>query len=295
MREYAFETFDVFTQDRFAGNPLAVIMDARGLSDDDMQTIAREFNLSETTFILPPDDPAHAARVRIFTPVYEMPFAGHPTVGTAIAIAKARGLSGEITLELNAGLFPVRVEINDATSFAEFQNPNLPAQIGEAPSADALEKALGLPPGALDRGNHAPRSVGAGVTFLYACASLEHVRQARVDSSAWAALALDKIVGVYLYAASGDSPEAAYHARMFAPDAGVLEDPATGSAAAALPGQLALAGAAPNGENRWQIEQGYEMGRPSQIYATAVAENGVIQSVRIGGYAVPVQSGRIAI
>ncbi|MEX0644973.1 MAG: PhzF family phenazine biosynthesis isomerase, partial [Parvularculaceae bacterium] len=111
MKTYDFETWDVFTDQRFAGNPLAVVMDARGLSSEAMQMITREFNLAETSFVLPPENPANTARVRIFTPGYEMPFAGHPTVGTSIAIARARKLSGALKIELKAGLFPVKVDM----------------------------------------------------------------------------------------------------------------------------------------------------------------------------------------
>ncbi len=293
MKAYDFETLDVFTDAKFAGNPLAVIMDARGLSDDEMQTITREFNLSETTFVLPPEEPANTARVRIFTLGYEMPFAGHPTVGTAIAIARARNLSGEIRLELNTGIFPVRLDMRGPALFAEFCNPILPAEEGAAPSAEALEAALGLPQDVLDRNGHRPRRISAGSVYIYVCAKLEAVRHARLNSSAFEALGLDKTVGVYLYAAGGEAPDADYHARMFAPTAGIVEDPATGSAAAALPGQIARAEPLGDGTHRWIIEQGFEIGRPSRIIARVETANGAVTSVRIGGAAVPVQTGQI--
>jgi trans-2,3-dihydro-3-hydroxyanthranilate isomerase len=297
MKAYDFETLDVFTDAKFAGNQLAVIMDARGLSDDEMQTITREFNLSETTFVLPPEDPANTARVRIFTLCYEMPFAGHPTVGTAIAIARARNLSGEVKLELNTGLFPVRLDMSGPAPFAEFCNPNLPVEEGAAAaaaaSAEALEAALGLPEGSVDRDRHRPRTISAGAVYVYVCAELEAVRAARLNSSAFEALGFDQTVGVYLYAAGGEAPDADYHARMFAPTAGIAEDPATGSAAAALPGQIARAETLSDGTHRWVIEQGYEIGRPSRIIATVETANGAVTSVRIGGAAVPVQTGQI--
>ena len=137
MTRYDYETLDVFTDRKFAGNQLAVIMDARGLTTADMLTITREFNYSETTFVLPPEQPGNTARVRIFTLGYEMPFAGHPTVGTAIAIARARKLTGALTLELNTGVFPVRVDLDRRAPFAEFQNPNLPKETGAAPDASS--------------------------------------------------------------------------------------------------------------------------------------------------------------
>ena len=293
MRVFEFETYDVFTGERFAGNPLAVVMDAKGLSGEEMQTITREFNLAETSFVLPPENPAHTARVRIFTPGYEMPFAGHPTVGTAIAVARARGLSGEIKFELNAGLFPVEVETNEDGGFATFTNPNLPKETSPTPSIEALEAALSLPAGTIERGAARPRCVGAGVDFIYCRSSMAGVRKAKVNSAAWDALGLDEIVGIHLYAEGGKAADATYHARMFAPGAGVVEDPATGSAAAALPGHVALCGDLADGDHQWIVEQGFEMGRPSRINATISAAGGAIQSVRIGGSAISMQKGQI--
>lgn len=293
MTRYNFETLDVFTDKRFAGNPLAVLMDARGLSTADMLTVTREFNLSETTFVLPPEDPSNTARVRIFTLGYEMPFAGHPTVGTAIAIARARKLSGELRLELNTGVFPVSVDLDRPAPFAEFQNPNLPAERGAAPDAALIEAALSLPGGSIAHGPHRPRLVGAGVNYLFARAPIEAVRAAKINSAAFDAIAIDETVGVLLYAEGGEAKDASYHVRMFAPNAGVPEDPATGSAAAALPGQIALSQKLADGSHRWVIEQGFEMGRPSRIQATVETLASVVKSVRVGGEAVPVMSGQI--
>lgn len=293
MTRYDFETLDVFTGRKFTGNQLAVVMDARGLSTDDMLTITREFNYSETTFVLPPENPGNTARVRIFTLGYEMPFAGHPTVGTAIAIARARKISGDLRLELNTGVFPVKVDLDRPAAFAEFQNPNLPAERGAAPDAALIEAALSLPKGAIDRGAHRPRLVGAGVNYLFAKAPLIAVRAARLNSGAFEAVALDETVGVLLYAEGGEATDAAYHARMFAPNAGIPEDPATGSAAAALPGQIALSQKLADGTHHWVIEQGFEMGRPSCIRATVETLAGAVTSVRIGGEAVSVMTGQL--
>lgn len=295
MPRYAFETFDVFTDRRFAGNPLAVVTDARGLSDAAMQTVTREFNLAETTFVFPPEDPANTARVRIFTPEYEMPFAGHPTVGTAIQIARARGLAGDIVLELKAGLFRVEVGETKGVWRATFTNPNLPREGRSAPGAEALEAALTLAPGSADRAAHRPRRIGAGVNYVYVRAPLDTVRRARVNSAAFEALDLDETVGVLLYAVGGDMTDATYHVRMFAPGAGVPEDPATGSAAAALPGQIALAERLADGEHRWIVEQGVEMGRPSRIAVTVEALDGAVRGVRVGGSAMPVSAGTIEV
>ncbi len=268
-------------------------MDARGLSLADMQTITREFNLAELTFVLPPENPQNTARVRIFTIGYEMPFAGHPTVGTAIAIARARKLTGDLRLELNSGVFPVKVALDGGAAFAEFQNPNLPSERGAAPDAGAIEAALSLPAGSVDRGAAKPRLIGAPTAFVYAKAPLDAVRRARVNSAAFEALALRQTIGVLIYADGGEAMDATYHVRMFAPDAGVAEDPATGSAAASLPGQIALSQKLPDGTHRWVIEQGFEMGRPSRIHATVETAGGAVKSVRIGGAAVPVMKGQL--
>ncbi len=295
MKHYDFETWDVFTAERFAGNQLAVLMDAEGLGTDEMQTIAREFNFAETSFVLPPEDPNHTARVRIFTPAYEMPYAGHPTVGTAIAVAKARGLSGGLTLELNAGLFPVETNFDGAAPFAQFQNPNAPRETGDAPSADLIEAALSLPEGSIDRGQHKPRRLGAGVDYVCARAPLDVVAKAKVNSADWGAMGLENIVGVYLYADGGTSPDVDWHVRMFAPDAGVFEDAATGSAAATFPGQVALSETLNDGVHRWKIEQGIEMGRPALIEVEFETKDSVVESVRIGGAAALVMRGQIVV
>lgn len=295
MRRYAFETWDVFTERRFAGNPLAVVMHAEGLSTAEMQTIAREFNLAETSFVLPPENPANAALVRIFTPSFEMPFAGHPTVGTALALARARGIEGSMRLELKAGVFPIRLDASGAAPVAEFENPNLPAERGRAPDAALFEAALSLGDGAIDRGAHRPRLVGAGVTFYYVRAPLDAVRAARLDSAAWERLDMRNAVGVLLYAEGGDAADAAWHVRMFAPEAGVPEDPATGSAAAALPGQIALSQTLADGAHRWIVEQGVEMGRPSRIAVSLDVAEGAVRAVRIAGAAVPVSTGELTL
>lgn len=302
MAHFDFVTLDVFTDSKFVGNQLAVLLDARGLSTADMLAITREFNYSETTFVLPPEDHRNTARVRIFTVGYEMPFAGHPTVGTAIAIARARNLTGELRLELNTGVFPVRVELDRPVAFSEFKNPNLPAERGDAPDASLIEAALALPPGSIDRDAHRVRKVGAGANFYFAKAPLDVVRQAKFNSAAFEAISFEGTIGVLLYAEGGDAKDASYHVRakdasyhvrMFAPGAGIPEDPATGGAAAALPGQIALSQRLADGTHRWVIEQGFELGRPSRIQATVEAEGGAVKSVRIGGEAVFVMKGQL--
>lgn len=293
MARFDYETLDVFTSRKFAGNPLAVVTDARGLSTADMLTITREFNYSETTFVLPPENPENTARVRIFTIGYEMPFAGRPTVGTSIALARARKLSGDLKIELNTGVFPVRVVLDRAVPYAEFLNPNLPKETGAATEPALIEAALSLPAGSVDRGAHRVRRVGAGANFYFAKASLDAVRKAKFNSAAFEAIDFTDMIGVLLYAEGGEATDATYHVRMFAPGAGIPEDPATGGAAAALPGQIALSQKLGDGTHRWVIEQGFELGRPSRIHATVETAGGAVRSVRIGGEAVFVMQGQL--
>ncbi|MEX0645233.1 MAG: PhzF family phenazine biosynthesis protein, partial [Parvularculaceae bacterium] len=186
-----------------------------------------------------------------------------------------------------------KVDMDGAAPFAQFENPNIPAEHGAARAAELIEAALSLDAGAIDRGSHKPRRVGAGIDFIYVKAPMEAVRRAKIDSAAWAKLGLDKIVGVLIYAEGGEAKDATYHVRMFAPDAGVFEDPATGSAACALPGQIALAQMLADGPHCWVVEQGFEMGRPSRIHVEFEAKSGAPGKVRIGGNAIAVTKGQI--
>ena len=295
MKSYAFQTWDVFTRERFAGNQLAVIFDADDLTAEQMQTVTREFNFAESVFILSPKDPNNAARVRIFTPGYEVPFAGHPTVGASIAVAKARSLDQKLCLELKSGVFSIELDQTGDAPYAAFLNPNIPAEGRAAPPARDIETALSLPSGSLNRTVHAPRIVGAGVDFLYVNAAIDDVRAAKLNMQAFDALALRQEVGVLLYAKGGDLPGTDFHVRMFAPDAGVVEDAATGAAAAALPGQLLLAGDLGEGTQEFLIEQGVEMERPSYISVKTKTEKRKLTQVHIGGFATLVTDGTIRI
>lgn len=301
MRQYY--TLDVFTKQRFGGNPLAVVTDGEGLSAQEMQNIAREFNLSETTFVMPPRERDNTAHVRIFTPTAELPFAGHPTVGTAIALARLNaGTNGNaaaqsvIRLEEEAGLVPVKVQLNrEQADFGEFVSPVLPDDPQPAPENNLIARALGLESGDIGFGDHRPAFVAAGNDWLFVpLASIDAVARASVQPVAWTDVhAGHQIVGAFIYCVGGLSEVASYHARMFAPDYGVAEDPATGSAAAAFPGQIAAAGQIPDGTHRWLLEQGYEMGRPSQIHLEADFAGGKPGTVRVGGHAVFVGEGTI--
>lgn len=288
-----YETWDVFTDRRFAGNPLAVIFGADVLSGDDMLRITREFNYSESVFLLTPRAPDCMARLRIFTPGGELPFAGHPTVGAAAALARQRNLADRMVLELPAGRFPVRAGGQGEVWHAEFDNPNLPVVEAAGPDAARVEAALGLPRGSVDSDAHAPRRCGAGIDFLYSAAPLEAVQAARLNTAAWDALGLGDACGVLLYAPAESESGADWHVRMFGPHIGVAEDPATGSAAAGLPAQLMAAGALADGDYDWWVEQGVEMGRPSRIRVRFAVRQGRFESLTVGGEAVAVCAGDI--
>lgn len=295
MPTLPFTTTDVFTTKRFTGNPLAIVEGADGLSTEAMQTIAREFNLSETIFVQSPDDPAHTAKVRIFFPTAEIPFAGHPTIGCAIHLAEARNGAGDfidlITLEEVAGLVPVTVTRREGLTRAEFTAPKLPAAHPGALDTALMARALGLDEAEIGFGSHRPGLWAAGPDFLFVpVANLDALSRARPMHPAWGDLVRRSNESVYLYA-PGETCD--YQARMFAPDHGMPEDPATGSASAIFAAQLHQAGLLAEGENPVRLRQGVEMGRPSEIGLTVVCTDGAVSEIRVAGSAVPVMSGRI--
>jgi trans-2,3-dihydro-3-hydroxyanthranilate isomerase len=285
-------TLDVFTDRRFGGNPLAVVLDARSLDDATMQAVAREFSYSETTFVLPPADPAHAARVRIFTPGGELPFAGHPTVGTAFALATLGRIApeiGEIVFEERIGPVPVSIERNgDGTvSRCTLTTAQQPALI-EPVDAGEVAAMLGL---ARDAVQSTPEVWSCGVPFLLVpLTGIEQLSAARLDLARWRTL-LDRrsTQKVYPVAPAGTSW---LRVRMFAPGLGVPEDPATGSAAAALAGWLARQ-TGREGRQTWEILQGEEIGRPSTITLEFERSEGTAERVRVGGRAVMVARGTL--
>jgi trans-2,3-dihydro-3-hydroxyanthranilate isomerase len=288
-----FHTLDVFTETPFAGNPLAVVLGADGLSTAQMQIIAREFNLSETIFVMAPRDPAHTARVRIFFPTAEIPFAGHPTIGCAILLAEEahQGDFGTtITLEEEAGLVPVSVARKGDRISAELTAPVLPYPAGGTPDVALLAAALDLAPS--DIGPHSPGVHEGGPRFLYApLRSLDALARARVVEPHWSRLiAAHGVDSAYLYA-PGEGCD--YRARMFSPTAGIPEDPATGSASAILAAQLLANGAVPDGTTHLTLHQGVEMGRPSTLGLTIEAAGSALTRVRIAGSAVRIGDGRL--
>ena len=293
MPDYEFVTTDVFTHRRFGGNPLAVFPDARGLSDGDMQALAREWNYSETTFVLPPDNPAHTARVRIFVPMSEIPFAGHPNVGTALVLAARMDAPPEtMVFEELAGLVHMTLSTRDGTPMATLEAPQ-PLSIGAEVPADAIAACLGLQPGQVVTGTHRPVIAGVGLGFCIAEVAPDALGAVTTDTTAFRrplALAPTRDGGFSLLAYSRDGN--AVRARMFAPLAGIPEDPATGSAACALAALLLHAGG--GDAHQLTIHQGVEMGRPSLLHAHARrGANGVRAGV--GGGAVTVFRGVVSL
>ena len=279
-----FVVYDVFTDTAFGGNPLAVITDASALGEEQLWQIAREFNFSETTFVYPPDDPANDARVRILTPTIEMPFAGHPTVGTAIALRDLGLVRDNMVLELGVG--PIPVAISNAE--ARFTT-RVPLEQGAGPTVGDVARMISLDATAIRTDSHAPVLAGVGVGFVLA-------ELADADALSAALPSVDdfrrvggpdaKRLGLFIYTRDGT----AIQARMFAPLGGIMEDPATGSAAAALAAYLGYLDGA---SACFHITQGVDMGRPSLIRAEVTVEDGAPVEIAIAGKAVKVMEGRL--
>lgn len=294
-----FHTYDVFTNRRFSGNPLAIVEEADALSDAQMQTIAREFNLSETIFVRTPKDPANTASVRIFFPTAEIPFAGHPTVGCAIHLASRKykpGCSFETTIRLEevAGLVPVKVSRIGDVPRAQFTAPVVPFAVdAPLPSVEETAQALALAPADIGFDGHGLGLYEGGPRFFYVpLNSREALASARVIEPHWSRLMGGMGIGnAYLYARGGDHAETQFRGRMYAPGEGIPEDPATGSATALLAAQLLLAEALKDGTHRWRLEQGYEMGRPSDLWLEADVAAAKLVAVRVAGQAVQIMSG----
>lgn len=290
-----FVTLDVFTTRRHAGNPLAVVLESEGLDTEAMQAIAREFNLSETVFVLPPEQAEHRAGLRIFTPAAELPFAGHPTVGTAVWLGLTDHAMGELAemlvLEERIGPVSCAVEVTGShAGHAIFTLPRLPERQGAAPAREPWAAALGLDRGEIGFGAHEPAVFSAGLP--YGCIPLrsrEAVAKARPELGRWDAAF--GTLAAFVYSRETAETGHHFHARMFAPNLGLLEDPATGSAVAAFAGAVMAFEKPEDGDHRLVVEQGYEMGRPSQIALELSVRNGALASVRIGGSAVVVSEG----
>ena len=301
MASYRFVTCDVFTKVRFGGNQLAVLPDARGLSDEQMASIAREFNYSETTFVLPPRDPANTRYVRIFTPGGELTFAGHPTVGTAHALAALGEIElteseTRIVLEEKVGPIPVVIRSKDGQPVhCQFAVAQLPEVVAPMPPPATMAAILSIDENDLLDDGWPAQVVSCGTPF-----GLVPVRNRTVVAKSRINLDLHqrhlmKTPGemVMIFALDPEDPRHDVRARMYAPGINIAEDPATGSACAALGGYLGDR-ASGDGALRWVVEQGYEMGRPSLIRIETIVSGGAIVSVRIGGHAVRLMQGRLS-
>jgi trans-2,3-dihydro-3-hydroxyanthranilate isomerase len=292
--KYRYVTLDVFTDEPFGGNPLAVVPEAQGLRGEQMQQIAREFNYSETVFVLPADGSDHDARVRIFTPARELPFAGHPTIGTAHVLAAAgNDEPDEIVLGEGVGPVPVRITWCDGRPVAGRLTLAGPGERDDdVPDPACLAAILSLEGDEIGhRGMH-PAVVSCGIPFLLVpLAGSAAVRRAKLVPAVWEEHLMDTAgENVYLFAVDGCD----VHARMFGPAVGVPEDPATGSAAVAVAAYLGAA-AEGDGTHRWNVAQGLEMGRPSRLQIEAVREGGAVTATRVGGASVPMCTGEISI
>lgn len=292
---------DVFTEQALGGNPLAAVVESAGLDTAAMQTIATEFNLSETIFILPPHDPVNSARLRIFTPQKELPFAGHPTVGAAVLVAELRAASLlksqdlRVVLEEPIGAIACTVSHRPGSAHkAHFVMPKLPARLGPPQDKAKLAAALGLAAADIGFDRHVPTVYSAGVPFTFVpVAGLAAIGQAKPNSELLEAALGPEASGAYLYTRETAEAGHHFHARMFAPGLGLREDPATGSAAAAFAGVLMAFEKFPDGSHALAIEQGYEINRPSLIALTLDVEQGVLVEASIGGAAVILAEGTL--
>jgi trans-2,3-dihydro-3-hydroxyanthranilate isomerase len=299
---YAFWTVDVFTDRSFGGNPLAVIPYANGLTVEQMQRIAREFNLSETSFVLPPESAEHTYRLRIFTPQRELPFAGHPTLGAAYVL----GLCGRVELKAertqvifgeSVGAVPVEIRAAGTQPvFTQLTAAMLPQFGPPAPPSEIVAAMLSVDPSdVLDDVHDEPMAISCGMPFLFVpLASRDAVRRSRLNwewynqyvAAAWAPQ-------IYVFSFDAEASDASIHARAFTRAVGIEEDPATGSAACGLAGYLARRERLKDGTARWRVEQGVEMGRPSMLDVEADTRDGAITAVRVGGPSVVVSEGHL--
>ncbi len=292
-----FVTLDVFTEKRFTGNPLAVVFDSGGLDTATMQLIAREFGHPETVFVLPPENSAHRAKLRIFTPGTELQFAGHPTVGAAVALVRFDG-GAKRQFVIEEGIGPVRCDVGAVErdlGSATFAVPRLPEPAGTAADAAAIAAGLGLNVADIGFDGLAPSRWSAGNAFTFVpLRSIAAIRRARpVPDLFEPALGAGGRAMAYVFCHETDEAGRDFHVRMFAPAVGIAEDPATGSGAAAFPGLLAATGKYRDGDHKVLIEQGYEMGRPSLIELTFTMRGGALTAASIGGRAIVVTEGQI--
>ena len=295
--KYRYYLCDVFTETRFGGNPLAVLPDAQGLSPQQMQSIAREFNFSESTFVLPAKS-GHTRHVRIFTPTREIPFAGHPNVGTAFVLAStgefgAIRSSQTVTFEEEAGLVAIAIQAEQGKVVrCELAAPQAVA-LGKTIAPERIAAAVSLSVDDIATATHRPQVASVGLPFVITeLKDRAALARARPNPAAFEALLAEDVrPSLHFYTHANDGFDV--RARMFAPLSGVPEDPATGSATCALAGLLAHYSAQESGSFTWRIAQGVEMGRPSTLIARAEKKDGVVQTTWVGGASVLVSEGTL--
>ncbi|MCI0706256.1 MAG: PhzF family phenazine biosynthesis protein [Ignavibacteriae bacterium] len=287
---------DVFTDKVFGGNPLAVFPNAERLRPELMPLLARELNISECAFAFPPSDSSHELKLRIFTPTRELPFAGHPTVGTACVLAETgriqtRDGKTSITFEEAVGPIQITISTESGKPTAKFSVAQLPEFGPPAPPAQDIANMLGLSPDILLTNLLPPTAVSCGVPYMFIeIPSAKHLAQVQLDLALWRKI-LANFWAPHVYVIARDSNPEIVYARMFAPALGIQEDPATGAAASALAGLLGMADREIDKRFRWKIHQGVEMGRPSLIEVDANKQNGKITEVLVGGGSVLVGRG----
>ena len=298
-----FHTCDVFTNQLFGGNPLAVFPDASGIPEAALQSIAREFNLSETVFVYPPERAEHTRRLRIFTPAAEIPFAGHPTIGAAhtlatLGIVQLHGPDTRIVLEERVGPVPVLIRSSGGKpAFAQLTAAQAPEVGPPAPGRSTLADVLGLEANDIQGGMTAPQGVSCGLPFLIVpLRDRDAVRRAHVRMDHWeSSLKSYWAPQMLVFSRDAEGEDADLHARVFVPGLSVPEDPATGSAATALGAYLAARDTQSEGTLRWVVEQGIEMGRPSLLEIVVEKAGGEIRGVKVGGETVMVSEGQIEV
>jgi len=296
-----FHTVDVFTSEPFTGNPLAIVTNADGLSDAQMQCLAREFNLPETIFIQQADGASNTAKVRIFTPVNELPFAGHPTIGCAIFLAEQSNeqdsFAAEIRLEEVAGLVPVQVERSDGNIIAQLTAPVIPRPSEKVISKSAITldaataaSAIGLQAQDI---SSTPMAHAGGPTFIFIPIASKSILATAQPVQPLCNQLTEAYGATGLYVYHLDQQQNEIHARMFAPAAGIPEDPATGSAAAILASQLNVDKQLKQGDNQFVLRQGYDMGRPSTMQLNMQLGDSDLESVKVSGSSTAISSGEI--
>ncbi len=299
---YRYCTADVFTTVAFGGNQLAVLPDARGLDDAQMMAITSEFNYSETVFVFPPEQ-GGTRKLRIFTPGREVPFAGHPTIGSAHVLAAIgeiplTGAETKIVFEEGVGPVPVTIRAEHGVpTFAQLTVAKLPEAGPPPPTRQTLAEILSLEPEDIIGGTTPPQALSSGIPFLLVpLRSRDAVARTRIRMDRWEAVLKGYwAADIMVWAKDAELPGHDIRARMFAPGMSVPEDPATGSACAVLAGYMAGRDHLADGTLRWVVEQGFEMGRPSLIEIEADKVGGVLTAIRVGGSSVLMAEGTLRV